>query len=209
VGALSHATTGVGPPLREEAFSAGDVLMREGDFATHFRMIKLGTVFMSRTGSEGALRPVAIGGRGDVFGLCGFLKQPNQVSAVAGSSGRFCEISIESVSTLARKDPAFRDRLGLAYSDNFGLVARWAEALGRRTVVAQVGAGMRLLAQDQHNTLVDIPSHTALARLFGTTRETVARSIGTLETQGCVMRRSARRCEVNLPRLGEWLASHP
>lgn len=205
IGSLPQAAAGFGAALRERSFAPGEVLLREGHRTSHFRIVKLGTAFICRSSHAGEMRPLAIASRGMPFGLGGFLKQPNQVSLVAASSGRYCELAVEALSTLSRSDPAFRARLDGALNDNFGLLARWAEAVGRKSVVSRVAAGMRLLAEDQKSSTVVIPSHAALARLFGTTRETVARAFASLEADGCLVRQSSRRCDLMAPRLAQWL----
>jgi CRP/FNR family transcriptional regulator, cyclic AMP receptor protein len=209
IGSLPQAATGLGPAVRERTFGKGEMLSRQGDKATHFRLVKLGTVFVCRGTATGAVRPVAIAGRGMVMGLCGYLRQPNQVSIVADTSGRCCELPLETIQSLASNDPNFRENLGKAYSDNFGLIARWAEAVGRRSVTAQVAASLQVLMDDQRSVNVIIPSHTALAQLLGTTRETVARSLAALEADGLLRRDGMRRCEVRPDALREWLGAQP
>jgi len=209
IGGLPQAAvSGMGPRMRERIFEQGEMLSREGDVGSHFRIIKVGRVFLCHGNPDGAERPVAIAERGSVFGLCSYMGQPNQISILAASSGRLCEIETERIESLARNDRTFRERLGKLFSDNVRLLSRWAGALGRRNVVSQVAISLQLMAEGQHSTLVTIPSHTALAELLGTTRESVARALGALETAGCLQRKSLRRCEIHSVPLRDWVARH-
>ena len=196
IGALPQASAGIGPLVRERSFHAGEMLSREGDVASHFRLIKIGTIFLCRNASEGAPRPVAVSGRGTAFGICSYVNLPNQVSVVAGSSGRYCEIAAERIQSLARNDKSFRARLEKIYVDTLGVLASWAEAIGRGSILARVAASLLLLADNQNSTAITIPSHTALAEMLGTTRESVARALATLEASESVLRKSPRRCEI-------------
>lgn len=208
IGGLPRAAAELGPDVREGSFRQGDTLMRESDRTSHLKLLKVGTVFVCRARRDGAVQPLGIGARGMVLGLCGYAKQPNQISAVASTSGRYCEIPLESVESLAQNDPLFRERLGKSFTDNVGFMARWAQLRGYRGVVAQVAGSLALIAEEQRTEAIEVPSHTALARMLGTTRESVARAIALLEARGCLVRTGARRCEVDASRLREWLAAH-
>jgi CRP/FNR family cyclic AMP-dependent transcriptional regulator len=182
------------------------MLSREGDVASHFKLIKIGTVFLCRNAPEGASRPVAVSGRGTAFGIFSYLNLPNQVSVVAGSSGRYCEIAAERIQSLACNDKSFRARLEKVYVDTVGVLASWAEAIGRGSILTRVAASLLLLADNQRSTVITIPSHTALAETLGTTRESVARALAMLEASESVLRKSPRRCEIFPELLRERLA---
>lgn len=207
VGGRPAAAVDLGPVLRERSFSRREMLSREGELGSHFKIIKVGMVFVCRASSEGVARPVAIAGPGAVFDFSSYLSQPNQVSAVASSSGRCCEIPTDRIESLAHNDNTFRERIGKVYGNSIGILAKWAEALRGRNVVTQVAVSLQLLAADQRGSSVTIPSHTALAGLLGTTRESVARALATLEAAQCLRRRSLRRCEVFPGPLRQWLSA--
>jgi CRP-like cAMP-binding protein len=208
VGASPQSVAALAPVIRERSFRQGDVLLRDGDRACDLQLLKIGTVFVGRTRGDGAMQPVGIGARGTVLGLCGYAGQPNQLSVIASTSGRSCEIPLARVASLAQNDPVFGERIGRAFSDNIAFMARWAQLRGHRGVVAQVAGTVALIVEEQHTEAIDVPSHTALARMLGTTRESVARAIGALEAAGCLVRTGARRCDVNSRALREWLAAN-
>jgi CRP-like cAMP-binding protein len=207
MGSLPQAGAGIGPARRERPFQQGEAVTREGELSRHLRIVKVGWVFLCRTRLDGSARPVAIAGRGAMLGSFSYMRQPNPVSAVTGSSVRACEFGTEQIQSLASNDPGFRQRLEKVFCDNVGLVAAWSEATGYRTVTAQVAASVQLLAAQQRSTSVAIPSHTALASLLGTTRESVARALAGLESAGYLLRKSQGRCEVFPGPLREWLTA--
>ena len=207
IGSLPQASAGIGPAVRERTFHQGDMLSREGDLSSHFKIIKIGMVFLCRSTAAGAPRPVAVSGRGTAFGIFGFMAHPNQVSVVAASAGRYCEIATERIQSLSGNDRTFRRRLEKLYVDTVAIFARWAEAMGRGSVSARVAAALLLLTDSQRSTSITIPSHSALAELLGTTRESVARALATLEADGGVIRKSPRRCEVFPEMLRDRLAA--
>lgn len=178
---------------------------REGEVSRHVRIVKVGWVFLCRTRLDGAPRPVAIAGQGSVLGFFGQFGRPDAVSAITGSSCRVCEFATERMQSLARNDPSFRQRIDEVFCDTFDLLAAWAEATSHRTVMAQVAASVQLLAAQQRSMAIAIPSHIALANLLGTTRESVARALASLESAGYLVRKSSRRCDVSPGPLRDWL----
>jgi CRP-like cAMP-binding protein len=57
-------------------------------------------------------------------------------------------------------------------------------------------ATLHLYAREQRARVVRLPSHVALASLLSTTRETIARSLGQLESSGHILRHDRWHCEV-------------
>jgi hypothetical protein len=122
MGSLPQAGAGIGPARRERPFQQGEAVTREGELSRHLRIVKVGWVFLCRTRLDGSARPVAIAGRGAMLGSFSYMRQPNPVSAVTGSSVRACEFGTEQIQSLASNDPGFRQRLEKVFCDNVGLV---------------------------------------------------------------------------------------
>jgi len=209
VGRLPQSIHELGPLIREGRFRQGETLSREGDFSAHVRVVKAGMVLLCRRSSQGVSRPVAVARPSAVFGICSYLTQPNQVSVLAATSGRYCEIETARVLGLAKDDKAFRQQVGHCLVNAVSTLAQWAEAIGNRNVVTQVANVLRLLAASQGGTSVTLPSLTALGEMLGTTRESVARALTSLEACGCLLKSSLRRYDIHLPSLTSWLAGHP
>lgn len=208
VGSVPKAATVIGPLVLERSFQQGEMIAREGDGESVLRVIKIGTVVACRNDAGGTPRPVGFSARGTAFGIVGYLGQSNMLSVVAASSGRYCEIPADAVRLLEHDDEAFRQRLGQLYIDNMRIAVRWTAVLSRKGIAAQVTGVLQLLAEYEHSTSISIPSHTVAAQLLGTTRESLARALATLEQSGCLVRTSLRRCEIYPQSLSQWEAKN-
>lgn len=195
------------PLVRESAFRSGDEISAEGEIASSVKIIKVGTVFGYRTGKDGRRRPIGIAGRGSVFGMYGCFGRHNQVSGVAVSAGRYCELSIRHLDEKAQWCDAFREQLITACIRSFGLTADWSTAMRLRTLVKQFAYTLLLLSDVQGSPVVQLPTHTALAELLGTTRESIVRGLIALEGEGCIAKLERKKCHVYRDRLLQWLDS--
>lgn len=187
---------GLRASIRERRFDKGDVLTTEGERADMVYVVKLGSVFCYRQGLEGSLRPVGIAGRGSTFGLFGYLRQPNPVTGIATTAGRACGVPVSLLSVHARQQPALADQVHAALARNFSTLAAWSEGMRLQGVANQLAYTVLLLSQAQRSHVVELPAQTALAQLVGSTRETVARGLATLERSGGIRRLERRLCEV-------------
>jgi CRP-like cAMP-binding protein len=208
-GLSRKACVEAGVLIEEHSFRKGDLLLREGEHASQLRVIKVGTVYLGRSGSGERINPVGIFGQGTVVGMCSYFGQANQFAAVAATSGRYCEISAHAVASLARKDQKVWDQIGQMYGGTIGLLAKWTVAISRPHIAERVGSCLRLLSEVHRSLTVLLPSHVALAHLLGTTRESVARALALLEADGCITRRGGRVCAVMPVPLAQWLSRQP
>lgn len=184
------------PLVHKRSFQKGDVLAQEGEVASTVLIVKVGMAFGYRLGRDMRTRPIGIAGRGAVFGLFGFYGQPNPASTVAVSAGRACEVQVKDLEIRAANDPAFAMQLSASAMQTVGRIASWSEAMRVRGVVNQLSYSLLLLGEAQGSTVVELPTHTALAELLGTTRETLVRALTTLETEGGIRRLERRKCEL-------------
>ena len=184
------------PAIRRRRMGRGDELATEGEVATTVRVIRIGTAFNYRRGVDGRTRPIGIAVRGSALGLFGVFGQPTQVSAMAAADSRICEIPVRTLGELAARDEGLSRYLASTAVEACGKIAAWSEAMRVRGVTNQLAYTLLLLADAQHNSVIDLPTHSALAELLGSTRETMARSLATLEQEGAIARRPLKQCEV-------------
>lgn len=189
------------PVIRKIAFHKGDRLIQEGTRALEVCVVKVGTVFGSRSGLDGMDRPVGLWGRGGVFGLCSFFGQRAQLTAVAVSPGRACTIPIDPLAAESNLNPLLGERIAATLVCGYGTVAAWSEAMRLPGVVNQLAYTMLLMAKIQRSSTIELPNQKSLAALLGTTRETIARAMATLEKAG-VIRRHRDGMVLGLPRAG-------
>lgn len=178
----------IDPWISEVEFHKGDTLQAEGAATEVVRTIKLGTVMLTREGPDSVARPVAIVGRGHLLGQWRLLDQPTQVGALALSTGRVCELPVASLGGPLLQDPVFLNALHSGMAHTFARLADWSQVVRLRGLPRQLVATLLLLSEAQGASAVRLPSHVALAAVLNTTRESVARTLRQLETDGHLRR---------------------
>jgi len=196
--------------LRERVFSRGETLLEEGRTSSHLRFIKLGTAIVHRRGLDGRSRPIGVMRRGCAIGLFGAVDRPNQITGVALTRVRVCELPVEALRELGHHgNLPLTQHLLNALVENFAALASWSEAMRVPGVSNQLACVALLLADACDGASVELPSQDALARLLGTRRESIARGLKTLEIEGGIRRLDRKRCEVNRSGLLGRLARQP
>ena len=174
----------------------GDMLLRQGETASFFRIVKVGTTTLLRSAEDGVERPVGMCGHGQTLGSTVLLGQPATFSCLALSPVRVCEVPIAPLLHSGLVDQAFLWELAVSYAQTNAHLADWARIVRIRTVAGQVAGTLLQLAALLRSTLVRLPSQSALAALLATTRETIARTLRQLEQQACLVRRDRWHCEI-------------
>lgn len=174
----------------------GERLTDEGRLSSSVLIVKMGNVFGYRRGLDGRDRPIGIAGRGALFGLFGYFDQPNQVTTIAASSGRVCEMPFPALRQAVERYPPLLGELVRLCASTAGAIASWSEAMRLPGVVNQLAYMVVLLSDAQRTPVVELPTHTALAELLGANRETVARALARLEQEGGIRRAERKKCEV-------------
>jgi CRP-like cAMP-binding protein len=191
-----HDLATVQPTMRKRRLRRGDELATEGEVASTVRVIKVGSAFGYRRGMDGRTRPVGMAARGAALGLFGVFGQHTQVSVMAASETRVCEIPVSALAGVAARDDAFHRYIAGAAVQGCGQLAAWSEAMRLRGVTNQLAYTLLLLADAQRAQVVELPTHSALGELLGTSRETVARSLGVLEEDRAISRKPRKQCEI-------------
>ena len=197
----AHELPALQARIRKKSVKRGEVLAEEGEVASALQVVKVGSAFGYRRGLDGRSRPVGVIGRGDSLGVYGVFGQSTPVSAVAASSARVCEFPADALRELIGRDRDFADHLQKTAAESCRKMAAWSEAMRVRGVTNQLAYSLLLLAEVHSATVVELPTHVALAELLGTTRETVARGLAALEEEGGIRRSERKKCEVVRTRL--------
>ena len=189
------------PHLRQRIFHRGDVLVEEGKNATVVRILKLGTVLAHHRGLDGHSRPIGVMSRGNAFGIFAMFDRPNQVSGIALTTVRVCEIPVAALRELSACGSQLLVQVIHAVVGNFASMAAWSEAMRIQGVVNQLAYVVILLADASRSEIVELPNQSVLADLLGTRRESVARALRTLDGEGGIHRIERKRCEVHRGKL--------
>ena len=182
--------------VEERRFRKGDVLQRQGDTAQSVAVLKVGTALLQRTGVDGTPRPVAMAGCGQALGTGAVAGTPEDLTWVAVLEGRMCHVPATALLRAGGAGPEFLLSLLREEALARTRLADWSGLLRLRGVPAQLASALLQLAQLQRSTLVRLPTHTVLASLLATTRETVARSLAQLAQQGAVVRHDRWHCAI-------------
>jgi CRP-like cAMP-binding protein len=182
--------------IRERVFHRDEVLVEENKVSSFVRIVKTGTVFAYRRGLDGRSRPVGAVSRGCALGTFSIFDRPNPVSCVALATIRVCELPVAGLRDMSACGSKLLAHITLSVVENFAALSAWSEAMRLPGVINQLAYILVLLADANKASIVELPSHSALAELLGTRRETVARALGALEIAGGIRRYERKRCEV-------------
>ncbi len=165
----------------ERAVSLGGQIEEQGLRSLSLKVIKLGLFKgLRRSAGSGEQLPVCLQGKGHVAGLNNLYRQPAALTLVAITPARVCEIPVRLADEIAMAERDFRRCLFQALARYVDNLADWSRVLRGGGVTAQLGEALRLIAHEEGHASFRIPSHTELARILGTRRETIARHIGLL-----------------------------
>lgn len=181
--------------MRERVFRKGEVLQQQGEVAHTLRVVKIGLTLATRDG-DGHRRVIALFGRGQTSGAFAALGRPNALGYIGASAGRVCEVDLAVLHGQGLMDTRFLCGLAELQIESFGRLADWALMVRLSSTRDRLLAALRLLAQAQGSSCVRLPSQSVLAELLGTTRETVARTLRSLEVGQAIVRRDRWHCEV-------------
>jgi CRP/FNR family transcriptional regulator len=184
------------PMIRERIYHRGDVLLEEGKIAASVRFVKLGTVFGYRKGLDGRSRPIGVVSRGVALGIFSTFEMPNQVTCVALTTVLACEIPVADLRSLSTCGSSLQVQFGRSVAELFAALTAWSEAMRLPGLLNQLAYVLVLLAEASQAPVVQLPSHAALAELLGTRRESIARALRSLESEGGIRRHERKRCEV-------------
>ncbi|WP_053844877.1 Crp/Fnr family transcriptional regulator [Paracidovorax avenae] len=208
IGRQSDAARVSWPTLvQEHRFRKGDVLQIQGETADSLSVLKVGTALLQRTGPDQVARPVAMAGCGQALGTGAVLGTAERLTWVAVQEGRLCRLPAAALVRSGGLDSEFLQALLHEEAQAQSRLADWSGLLHLRGVPAQLASALLQLSQLQRSTLVRLPTHTVLASLLATTRETIARSLTQLAQQGAVVRHDRWHCAIVRAPLVALLAS--
>jgi len=184
------------PQIRERIFHRGDVLLEEGKIANYVRFVKLGTVFGYRQGLDGRSRPIGAVSRGGVLGIFSTFEMPSEATCVALTTVRACEVPVVDLREMCTCGSSLLVQISRCVTEAFAALTAWSEAMRLPGVANQLAYVLVLLADAGKASVVQLPSHAALAELLGTRRESIARALRSLESEGGIRRYERKRCEV-------------
>ncbi|TPV97156.1 MAG: Crp/Fnr family transcriptional regulator [Myxococcales bacterium FL481] len=174
---------------------AGEVLLRAGDRPEAAFVVLRGRVNLLRGGHRGRELILACLGAGDLFGEAGVMPEGvASTTAVAAGTVELCRLPIADLRRHLEEIPATSVRmLGLLQrrlADIEGVASGLAlcdvEQRLRRTLSVLARRQGRRLQEGANWVLAPVPTQTELARMVGSCRETVSRTLTAMARDGLV-----------------------
>ncbi|MCH9685537.1 MAG: Crp/Fnr family transcriptional regulator [Deltaproteobacteria bacterium] len=191
--------------------AASTVLIAEGRVPDGLYVVLRGRVNLVRMGDGGRDLILSTLGPGDVLGeSCAFDQSGMSTSAVAATPVELLRIPGEAISAHVRREPETMVRLVRLLSDKLRDIENVASSLAlhdveerlRRTLVRLVRRQGRRAPAASGWILAPVPTQSELARMVGSCRETVSRTLSAMARNGLVSS-SGRRMVLDASLLGE------
>lgn len=185
------------------SFSAGDVLLREGDPATHLFNITSGDVRVHKLLSDGRRQIVGFLSPGDFLGLA--TGDRYAFSAEALGSGSACRFRKVDYRKILREMPELEHALLDRAAHELKAAHDQMLLLGRKTAMERlasflVGLSERALRAGGDGRFVALPMTRAeIADYLGLTTETVSRNTTRLKTRGVIRLLSMHSLHIERP----------
>ena len=191
--------------------NAGAVLVEEGSAPEGLYVVLRGRVNLVREGSGGRDLILSTLGPGDVLGeSCAYDQSGMSTSAVTATPTELLRIPADVVAAHVRRQPETLVRLMKLVHDKLRDIENVASSLAlydveerlKRTLVRLVQRQGRRSPQSSSWILAPVPTQSELARMVGSCRETVSRTLSAMARNGLVSS-SGRRMILDERLLGE------
>jgi CRP/FNR family transcriptional regulator len=188
VGALVRCST-VGNPRR---IPSDAVVVRQGDSTDSLFLVTSGAIRLSCVTLEGREIVVGVLGRGEVFGECALLGRPSPVEARAIGQTDVLSLSISQLRDVLRHHPDTAEELLRLVAARLHRTGRALEDSLTGAVSARLSGRLSELAETHgadtpEGVRIGVPlTREELARMVGSTRESISRTMGGLEGRGLV-----------------------
>ena len=191
--------------------NAGAVLVEEGSAPEGLYVVLRGRVNLVREGEGGRDLILSTLGPGDVLGeSCAYDQSGMSTSAVTATPTELLRIPADIVAAHVRRQPETLVRLMKLVHDKLRDIENVASSLAlydveerlKRTLVRLVQRQGRRSPQSSSWILAPVPTQSELARMVGSCRETVSRTLSAMARNGLVSS-SGRRMILDERLLGE------
>ncbi len=173
----------------------GSVLVSEGQASDGLYIVLRGRVNLLRAADGGRDLILAALGPGEIFGeTCAFAGQPMSTTAVAAVQSELLRIAPDALGEHLRREPETVLRLMRLQGDKLREVEAVASGLALCDVEERLRRTLARLARRQGRRgpastswiLAPVPTQSELARMVGSCRETVSRTLSAMARNGLV-----------------------
>ncbi|HET7235044.1 MAG TPA: Crp/Fnr family transcriptional regulator [Actinomycetota bacterium] len=168
----------------------GEVIAHQGQDVRSLFLVTEGAVRLASVTAAGREAVLALLGPGDVFGEWALLDEPSPVEARAVGPTRLVGLPVASIRTLMERRPEAAEQLLRLLASRLHRTRAALELALVGDIRARVAARLRELASThgvagRGGVRLGVPlTQGELARMVGTSRETVNRTVGALTARG-------------------------
>lgn len=180
---------------RVRAYEAGEIIATEDENPRGFFMVVSGRVKLFKMSAEGREQTVYTFASGEPFCLCSvFEGERFPANAAALEPSRVLVVPPDAFEAVARAEPSLLFNILLVLSRRLKEAMSLVESLSLKEVPQRVAA--YLLQAPQRGGVVELPvTHRELAKIVGTTPESLSRSLKRMAGKGLVAV-AGRRIEI-------------
>lgn len=184
---------------RERNVAVGEALETQGTQTQTLSVVKVGLLKGLRRGPGGVSKPILLMGKGRMMGYTQPFGQPATLSLTTITPTRICEVDVQAVRNAVKLHLPFQHAMFKSVAGFLGCMADWSHVLRQESYLAKVCVALHLIAAEEGSQSFRIPSHTELANVLGTRRETVARHITLLIEKGLLKKVDRWHGELTTP----------
>lgn len=186
---LSHSGTETKKDMQEifeslgtvRSFAKGEIIYRQGDFASTFCYLKNGRVSVFMTSIDGMEKTLNTASKGELLGEGAFFdKKPRVSSARAVTNCEVVMIDEQTLTNLFSKHPKLAFELLEILSNRIRLLSSQLDSMTFLLADARIA---RLLLQSEKDGRVAL-THEEIAAAVGVSRVTVSKTLGKFSANG-------------------------
>lgn len=188
---LSHSGTETKKDMQQifeslgtvRTFSKGEIIYRQGDFASTFYYLKKGRVSVFMTSIDGMEKTLNTASKGELLGEGAFFdKKPRVSSARAVTNCEVVMIDEQTLTKLFSKHPKLAFELLEILSNRIRLLSSQLDSMTFLQADARIA---RLLLQSEKDGRVSL-THEEIASAVGVSRVTVSKTLGKFSANGYI-----------------------
>lgn len=174
----------VGRAFSEEIYGLDEIIFLEGDRAQDLYFVASGVVKIFKVSPDGREQTLELARPGDVLNeIAVFDDGPNPAGAQAITPVRLYRIGKKGMVSLVGKQPKMALNILRLMATKMRRLIELVEDLSFRTVISRLA---KILLEQAESPAVSRLSQREMAAMVGTARETVNRSLRTLEDGGAI-----------------------
>ncbi len=182
--------------LSHQRFKPGETILLEDVRSQHLKVVQTGLLILGKCGAENQTNPLAVLGQGAILGARALSQAPELFWAKAVSEVTVCKVRIALLPNSGEK--TMQSLMNDVCAKTVSSISEWRRVVGVAALRPRVLAALSLLIHEQGgNMRILMPPQADLAKLLCISRESLSKTMRSLEADGIYYRISRRLIEVN------------